>query len=95
LMLQHRDDDEVEDELDDGDDSEASSDEEVYYQTVAVGGRSGRRGVGGGATQCYVCNSYMIPHNNVVFLFKNAECYIIVLNKQQNCESEEVLFLIR
>ena len=50
LMLQHREDDEVEDELDDGDDSEASSDEEVYYQTVAVGGRSGRHGVGGGAT---------------------------------------------
>jgi len=49
-MLQHRVDDEVEDELDDGDDSEVSSDEEVYYQTVAVGGRSGRRGVGGGAT---------------------------------------------
>jgi len=49
-MLQHRGDDEVEDELGDGDDSEASSDEEVYYQTVAVGGRSGRRGVGGGAT---------------------------------------------
>ena len=49
-MLQHRDDDEVEDELDDGDDSEASSDEEVCYQSVAVGGRSGRRGVGGGAT---------------------------------------------
>jgi len=49
-MLQHRDDDEVEDELDDGDDSEVSSDEEVYYQTVAVGGRSGRHGAGGGAT---------------------------------------------
>jgi len=40
----------VEEELDDGDDCEVSSDEEVYYQTVAVGGRSGRRGVGGGAT---------------------------------------------
>jgi len=50
LMLQHRDDDEVEDELDDGDDSEVSSDEEVYYQTVAVGGRRGRCGAGGGAT---------------------------------------------
>jgi len=41
----------VEEELDDGDDCEVSSDEEVYYQTVAVGGRCGRRGVGGGATQ--------------------------------------------
>jgi len=50
LMLQHRDDGEVEDDLDDGDDSEVSSGEEVYYQTVAVGGRSGRCGVGGGAT---------------------------------------------
>jgi len=40
----------VEDELDDGDDSEASSDEDVYYQTVAMGGRSGRCGAGGGAT---------------------------------------------
>ena len=50
-MLQHCDDDVVEEELDDGDDCEVSSDEEVYYQTVAVGGRCGRRGVGGGATQ--------------------------------------------
>jgi len=67
-MLQHRDDDEVEDELDDGDDNEVSSDEEVYYQTVAVGGRSGRRGVGGGATlwtlELSTCNCFTYCYNS-------------------------------
>ena len=50
LMLQHRDDDEV-DEFDDEHVSEVSSDEDVYYQTVAVGGRRGKLDcAGGGAT---------------------------------------------
>ena len=50
LMLQHRDDDEV-DEIDDEHASEVSSDEDTYYQSVAVGGRHGRLDyAGGGAT---------------------------------------------
>ena len=49
-MLQHQDDDEV-DEFDDEHASEVSSDEDTYYQTVAVGGRRGRLDcTGGGAT---------------------------------------------
>jgi len=49
-MLQHRDDDEV-DEFDDEHASEVSSDEDTYYQTVAVGGRRGKLDcAGGGAT---------------------------------------------
>jgi len=50
LMLQHRDDEHV-DEFDDEHASEVSSDEDTYYQTVAVGGRHGKLDrAGGGAT---------------------------------------------
>ena len=50
-MLQHRDDEDV-DEFDDVHASEVSSDEDTYYQTVAVGGRHGRLDcAGGGATE--------------------------------------------
>ena len=62
-MLQHRDDDVEGKELDDGDDCEVSSEEEVYYQTVAVGGRSGRRGVGGGATKPHTMHGCLIIFN--------------------------------
>jgi len=49
-MLQHRDDEHV-DEFDDEHASEVSSDEDTYYQTVAVGGRQGKLDcAGGGAT---------------------------------------------
>ena len=44
-----------------------SSDEEVYYQSVAVGGRNGRRGVGGGATfgaQCGAAAEKSVRNND-------------------------------
>jgi len=52
-MLQHRDDEQV-DEFDDEHASEVSSDEDMYYQTVAVGGRQGKLDcAGGGATEVH------------------------------------------
>ena len=56
-MLQHRDDEDV-DEFDDEHASGVSSDEDTYYQTVAVGGRHGRLDcAGGGATNGAQCGA--------------------------------------
>jgi len=61
-MLQHRDDEQV-DEVDDEHASDVSSDEDTYYQTVAVGGRQGKLDcAGGGATVGHPIRSANFGH---------------------------------